>query len=65
LEELRADLGANSADWENSTLEDFLEALSAWTKDLDGYFENRGEQVPADPDWALIAKMLSAARVYE
>ncbi|BCW08331.1 fumarylacetoacetate hydrolase family protein [Arthrobacter sp. NtRootA1] len=51
--------------WENSDLESFPEALSAWTRDMDGYFANLGEPVPDEPSWRLIAQMLLAARVYE
>ncbi|WP_457785924.1 DUF7660 family protein [Streptomyces rimosus] len=32
--------------WENGSLNCCLEALSAWTNDMDGYFLNRGEPVP-------------------
>ncbi len=52
-------------DWENSTVGTYLEAMSAWIDDLDGYFHNRGEEVPEQPTWPLVAMMLSAARVYE
>ena len=51
--------------WENDTLERFLRAWSAWLGDMDGFFLNRGEDVPAEPSWQLIAQMLLAARVYE
>jgi len=51
--------------WENDSLEGFLKAWSAWLRDMDGYFINRGEGVPAEPSWQLIAQMLLAARTYE
>jgi len=51
--------------WENDNLIDFLRGLSAWLNDMDGYFLNRGEDVPAQPTWQLIAQMLLAARIYE
>jgi hypothetical protein len=62
---LRADLLSDPDVWENPTLERFLEALSAWTQDMDGYFENRGEVTPSEPSWRLVADMLLAARMYE
>lgn len=62
---LRADLLANSEEWENISLERFLEALAAWVRDMDGYFINRGESPPDQPSWALFAQMLCAAAVYE
>ncbi|WP_442857041.1 DUF7660 family protein [Arthrobacter sp. YN] len=51
--------------WENADLESFLEAMSAWTRDMDGYFMNRGEPVPDVPSWQLFAQMLLAAKIYE
>lgn len=62
---LRDDLVHNDQEWENPTLERFLEALAAWTSDLDGYFINKGKPVPTSPNWKLFAQMLAAASVYE
>jgi hypothetical protein len=52
-------------EWENATLERFLEAMAAYLGDLDGYFRNRGESVPDQPDWHLVALLLVAASGYE
>jgi hypothetical protein len=62
---LRADLLNNVADWENPTLERFLEALAAWCTDMPGFFTNQGGDEPAQPDWNLVARMLMAAASYE
>ena len=51
--------------WENTDLRSFLEALAAWINDMDGYFMNRGEQVPEQPSWRTFAQMLAAATTYE
>lgn len=50
---------------ENRELHAFLEGAAGWTADMDGYFQNRGEDTPAQPTWALVAKIFTAARVYE
>lgn len=50
--------------WEAQSIEHYLEALAAWVNDMDGWFKNRGEQMP-DPSWWLFAQILIAARVYE
>ena len=63
--ELRDDLEANGALWENPTLDDFLEALAGWCQDMPGAFLNRGESQPDQPDWRLVAQMLLAASAYE
>jgi hypothetical protein len=52
-------------EWENATLERFLEAMAAYLGDLDGYFRNRKEPVPDQPDWHLVALLLVAASGYE
>ncbi|MFE3122934.1 hypothetical protein ACFXHD_05890 [Streptomyces hydrogenans] len=51
--------------WENRSLDRYLEALGAWTADMDGYFLSRGGRTPEQPDWSLIADMLRAACFYK
>ena len=51
--------------WENADLGTFLEALAAWTDDMEGYYLNHKQQVPETPNWQTIADMLQAAKVYE
>jgi hypothetical protein len=60
-----ADLRTRPEDWENSTLENFLEAWGAWVGAMPGWCVNRGEEVPDQPDWHLLAGMVMAARIYE
>jgi hypothetical protein len=72
-EDLRRLVGQMHADfvesgvleWENAALERFLEAMARYLDDLDGYFHNRGESVPDQPDWHLVALLLVAASGYE
>jgi hypothetical protein len=47
IRQLSQEALATSSDWENQTLDRYLEALSAWANDMDGYFINRGEPVPS------------------
>lgn len=65
LGELRRDLRENRGAWENDNLEAYLEAVQAVLADWHGRFANRGERVPADPTWKLLAEVLLAATVYE
>jgi hypothetical protein len=51
--------------WENTTLEAYLEAIAAWINDMDGYYRNRGETAPQDPTWRHVGEVLLAARIYE
>ncbi len=65
VRQLSQEAEAPASGWENQSLHGYLEALSAWTNDMDGYFINRGEPVPDQPQWSLIADMLRAACFYE
>lgn len=65
LDRLADSLVEDPEDWENETLERFIRAWSVWVVDMDGYFLSRGETVPREPTWQLMAQMLLAARVYE
>jgi hypothetical protein len=62
---LREDFLSNEAEWENPTVDRFLEAFAAWCIDMPGYFLNRAEPQPDQPDWQLIARLLMAASTYE
>lgn len=62
---LHADLHKNPGQWANPDLPSFLEAMTAWGEDMEGYYQNRGEVVPEQPQWQLFGQMLLAARVYE
>lgn len=65
VEVMRADLLAHPNEWENHTLERYLEGLAALVDDLDGLLANRGEEMPERPSWALIAELLTGASGYE
>ena len=43
----------------------FLEAMAAWVEDMEGYYQNRGEELPDQPRWRTLGEILLAARVYE
>ena len=62
---LAKDFRLQPESWENSDLGNFLEAMGAWVDDMDGYYSNRCESVPAKPDLSTIAEILAAARAYE
>ena len=51
--------------WENASLEAYLEAIAAWVQDMDGYEGNRGESFTKQLTWRDLGEILLAARVYE
>lgn len=65
IRDLHQDYLRRGHEWENSTLDRFLEALAAWIDDSDGWYRNFGKELPANGDWTFIARALGAATVYE
>ncbi len=65
VDQLRDSLNRDPESWENPDLDRFLDALAAWTRDMDGWFMNRGEPAPDAPSWELFGHMLLAAKIYE
>jgi hypothetical protein len=65
LNELLAQVEGAPTAIPNSTLAEFLSGALGWIEDLDGYFLNRGEPVPDQPTWALVAAIFAAAAIYE
>ncbi|MEO9532853.1 MAG: hypothetical protein ABJG68_14980 [Crocinitomicaceae bacterium] len=52
--------------WENNTLETFLEALSTYSEEIDGYYRNlHPERNHEEPSWKAFSEILSGAVIYE
>lgn len=65
LQELARSVPAEPASSTNVSLDQFLEGVSGWLADVDGYILNRREAIPHEPSWQLFAQMLLAGRTYE
>ncbi|MCE7038736.1 hypothetical protein [Dyadobacter sp. CY312] len=66
LDLLRHDFLNNPESWENKSLPNFLEALSAYTEDIQGYYDNTKQYINADkPDWSTFADIFKGAKIYE
>jgi hypothetical protein len=66
LDLLRQDFLQNPDNWENKTLDTFLEALGAYANDIQGYYGNTGQEVNADePSWQTFADIFKGATMYE
>jgi hypothetical protein len=65
VEQMLSDLRAHPDEWENPTLDRFLDALAGVLQGLPGYYANRGEQFPNAPTWAMLAGVLVSASGYE
>lgn len=63
--ELSDDLRDKPDDWQNVTLERFLEAMHRWLEDMGGLEKNLGIDFETMPKWKFVAYVLAAARIYE
>jgi hypothetical protein len=59
------DLRKHRDDWSNASLETYLDALATSIEDMDQGYADRGEVVPDQPSWKLIAELLVTASRYE
>jgi hypothetical protein len=63
---LRQDFLNNPKSWENDRLDSFLEALSSYANDVQGYYDNTKQNINADkPDWQTFADIFKGATMYE
>jgi hypothetical protein len=65
ISRLKADLESNQKDWENPTLERFLEAMEAWVGSMDSYAKNMEDKECLNPSWRTFAKILLVSSIYE
>lgn len=67
LAQLTQECHQRGEEWENRTLAQFLEALTAWVEDTGpGWYErHQGEALPAEGNWTYFAHALRTATMYE
>lgn len=66
VETLRADLLTDPEKWPRKTIDEYLEAIARYARDIQGYYDNTGQAVNADnPDWKTFSDILKGATIYE
>ena len=66
LEKLKKSLDEEPDKWENRNLEDFFEAMIAYTKALPQLYKNTKQNHDADEaSWKVFSDILSGAKIYE
>ena len=69
MQHLLRDWRQHPEQWENASLEAYLEAMAAWVQDMDGYYRNLSRPVPKlmrhHLTWRNLGEIMLAARVYE
>lgn len=65
-ENLRTDFLQNKEQWENKTIEDYLEAISRYAEDIDGYYKNTNQDIDLkEIDWKVFSDILKGSSIYE
>ena len=59
------DFKNNPTEWENKTLENYLEAMQSWTEDMEGYYKFNKIDLPNSIPWKIFTDILMAAKMYE
>jgi hypothetical protein len=63
---LQKDLVANPAQWEHTTLPDFLDALGRYASDIEAHYYNLGINIDADKaQWQVFADIFKGATKHE
>lgn len=65
LGKLATDKKNNPVEWENKTIENYLESIQSWIEDMDGYYENNNIEVPKNIDWNFFATVFYVGKIYE
>lgn len=56
----------NSPTWRNNDLKTFLEAMISYTEDIQGYYQNTGQETNSnEASWKLFADIIKGATIYE
>jgi hypothetical protein len=56
---------AHKNDWENTTIDKYLEALAAVIEGIESGYQNTGKKLPDRPNWKFFGEILLAATAYE
>lgn len=59
------DLQVNPNEWENISLQNYLEAMQSWIEDMDGWEINSKIDTSKMTSWQLIGHILLASKIYE
>lgn len=65
MEKLREDNQYNEKEWENKEIQSYLESISSWVEDMDGFYFNMGLDMPTNIDWQFIATLFYVGKIYE
>ncbi len=64
INQLRMDLKNNKNEWNNITLEDYLNAMESFVNDMYEHYLETNQILPKQPSWENIALTLLASSMY-
>ena len=62
---LSADFLKNRDEWENKSIDEFLQGIEGWVDSMESFFENSGLETPQNIDWNFLSMMLYVGKIYE
>ena len=65
MEKLKEDNQRNEKEWENKEIYLYLDSISSWVEDMDGYYLNMKINMPTNIDWQFIATLFYVGKIYE
>lgn len=65
INRLSNDNQINNDEWENKDILSYLEGVSSWVEDMDGYYKYMKLDVPTNIDWRFIATLFYVGKIYE
>ena len=49
----------------DATVKEYLESVTAWVEDIDGYYKNMNKEEPQNINWNFIATLIYMGGIYE
>lgn len=66
IDNLKMDFIENKEQWENKTIEDYLEAISRYTEDIQGYYLTTNQNIDLEKvNWKVFSDILKGSSIYE
>ncbi|MDE6433428.1 MAG: hypothetical protein K2L07_04295 [Lachnospiraceae bacterium] len=65
INNLQEDNQVKNDEWENKDISSYLESISSWVEDMEGYYNNMKLDMPTNIDWKFIAMLFYIGKIYE
>ena len=59
------DINENPEEWEDKSVNSYLESMQSWVENMEGYYNNTKQEIPQDINWNFIATLLYVGKIYE